>query len=814
MLNKYSKDWGEISIYFDKIKDYRNNKDLSQENEAQTRFDIIDRLLREVLGWQHGQITVEEATEKRKYVDYILKCDDNIIVIEAKRVGTTFPTPTKKKQLKLYGSVLGIGETKEAIAQALDYGISKNAKLIVVTNGDCWCIFKTHDSLKEKDIFGHLYFPFDVPSDAEQLFNILNNERVADGSLSSITNYTLPVFERRLLSLVKDSEARIERNNIADFISPALNNALHADAIINDINSLSNCFVFTEARAKYDKLLDMHLVDYRPVLIRPAKRIKTYKKPGEIGEVIERSTLNATSPITLIIAPVGSGKSTFLKYFEKISGKAIIQKNHVHWIYVDFELMGKTGNPRSFIYSNLLNYLNDTEKAEKTDYKTVIEPAYQKEIESLTKGLYHLVARDKEKLRDLIIDHIKNDYEKVEPYVDKIFTYIAQKNLCVIVLDNIDLYEDEKLETIVFSEGLALAKKVRCSVIISLRDTTFIKHKNDSIFDAFEMRKFWLDPPPFRAVLSRRLAFSKQILKNKEVELYSQEGKIVEVKDLSIFFDIVQRSLLQGQAGDFIEALSDANTRKGLTLVLNFLTSGHINTERSIITYLAKEPYYSLPFHEIFKGAILSHWRYYKEDRSDCLNIFDSRRGAGHVRLLRFFILSYLFIQAHSQTTVEVSVKDCIELFTRIGANESQICNVIADLCKASLVRSASIDSITRESTIFLTKSGGYCFKILSAKFEYIEACMYDTAIDNEKDWEEISNLTITIEQERNGLLRMQYRQQRVKSFLNYLCALEKESLQFLTGYENLGYMDFINDSVTKQVSIILEKIQRRIRNQ
>jgi hypothetical protein len=32
------------------------------------------------------------------------------------------------------------------------------------------------------------------------------------------------------------------------------------------------------------------------------------------------------------------------------------------------------------------------------------------------------------------------------------FTFLATQKLCVIVLDNIDLYEDERLETAVFAE--------------------------------------------------------------------------------------------------------------------------------------------------------------------------------------------------------------------------------------------------------------------------------------------------------------------------------------------------------------------------
>ena len=77
-------DWGEISEKYDLIKKDTFCKELSIESEAQTRFDIIDRIIKELLQWKHGQISVEEFVkgEKEIYVDYLLKCGDIKIVIQ------------------------------------------------------------------------------------------------------------------------------------------------------------------------------------------------------------------------------------------------------------------------------------------------------------------------------------------------------------------------------------------------------------------------------------------------------------------------------------------------------------------------------------------------------------------------------------------------------------------------------------------------------------------------------------------------------------------------------------------------------------
>src|SRR4029450_3358516 len=81
-------------------------------------------------------------------------------------------------------------------------------------------------------------------------------------------------------------------------------------------------------------------------------------------------------------------------------------------------------------------------------------------------------------------------------------------------------------------------------------------------------------------------------------------GMTLQVDDLSNFFDIVQSSILKAEAGDLIEKIADSNIRKGLKLVNNFLTSGHVQADRALTSFLKGERKYRFPFHEIFKGAV------------------------------------------------------------------------------------------------------------------------------------------------------------------------------------------------------------------
>jgi len=210
-------DWGEVSEAFDALKKFIVGKDdLSNDSEAQTRFDLIDRMIREVLAWKHGQVFVEapDTGPKRGYIDYLLRAGDTSVVIEAKKSGASFPSPTKRKKLKITGVVLGTGEIADAISQAREYALSKNSDVVVVTNGICWCYFIPEDEIE--DAYAGLLFPFDVDGDAETLFDLFSSAKVGKGSLEVVDNTRPPSPENRLLSEVRDADARVDRNNIAD----------------------------------------------------------------------------------------------------------------------------------------------------------------------------------------------------------------------------------------------------------------------------------------------------------------------------------------------------------------------------------------------------------------------------------------------------------------------------------------------------------------------------------------------------------------------------------------------------------------------
>ncbi len=808
-MQSVQRDWGHASVAFDAINDFFGAKDLASANEAQTRYDVIDRMIREVLGWAHGTVTVEEyspSDDKRGYIDYLLRSGDVAIIVEAKRIGASFPTPTTNTRMKLLGSVLGKGEISVAIKQAQEYATNKRAQVTVVTNGECWCIFSSEDIFSEAH--ATVLFPFSKDSHAEQLYNYLAAENVASGSAAAITN-RISVEEDRLLSSFEMADMRVDRNNIADYLTPALNLALYNEAFINDEDALSRCFVSTEARTKFDSTLGMYLADPKPAPVLPAKRITRDKNPDHLQKIIQSSTPSYAPPVTLIIGPVGAGKSTYLKHFELVSGRSIIEKKRAHWVYVDMEGVGKEGSPREFIYSALKKYIDSSLASKRIAYEDTVEVAYAEEIAGMKLGPLAAIASNKDATNLAIASMMQEDYRRVEPYVDKVFHYLARRDLVIVVIDNSDLYEDDALETKVFAEGLALSKRIHSNVIVSVRDTTFVRHKNDSAFNAYELRKLWLDPPPLKAVVAARLTYARKILERTSADIDLPNNKYLHVPDLGVFFDIVQQSILRGHAGDFIEAMADLDIRRGLSLVQNFLTSGHIEANRALTHYLTGDTQYYFPFHETFKGAMLGKWRYFQEQRSDCINVFDSRLGSRRLRLMRFHILQFLLQRAKSESSLEVPVKEICDFICPIGATPQQVLNVLAFLYSNKLLRTTTSGMLEVDSSVVATRSGGYYAKLLSKTFVYCEECMYDTAIDSHDSWERMRDLTNDILKSTNKYQRMHTRFVRMDYFFKNLSELEQEIAQDVPQLKAVMGIEQIKDAVLAEIKVAIEKTRR-----
>jgi len=111
-------------------------------NEADTRFQLLDRLLIDCLGWPRPSVHCE-VPEDREYTDYELGTPRTTIW-EAKRIGRIFELPANPSGNLIADlpSLIALrGEVEEAIRQVQGYAASRGVEVAVATNGHQFVAF-------------------------------------------------------------------------------------------------------------------------------------------------------------------------------------------------------------------------------------------------------------------------------------------------------------------------------------------------------------------------------------------------------------------------------------------------------------------------------------------------------------------------------------------------------------------------------------------------------------------------------------------------------------------------------------------------
>jgi predicted type IV restriction endonuclease len=112
-------------------------------SEADTRANLIDKVLIQVLGWPESAVTREEHVDRGR-IDYSLYLQTRrYVAVEAKKEGAAFTFPTAAhRSLKLSGALLTDKPIAEAINQVRGYCDDGGIRYAIATNGYAWIVFR------------------------------------------------------------------------------------------------------------------------------------------------------------------------------------------------------------------------------------------------------------------------------------------------------------------------------------------------------------------------------------------------------------------------------------------------------------------------------------------------------------------------------------------------------------------------------------------------------------------------------------------------------------------------------------------------
>ncbi|MDO9117568.1 MAG: AAA family ATPase [Nitrospira sp.] len=652
----------------------------------------------------------------------------------------------------------------------------KHIPFAVVTNGSAWIVFPAirTDEVTFENTQARIFRDLgDIKTRIVEFWKLLSRQRVAEGNLEhELLSPEKNASARRVLSLVREPGFRLGRNALYEHIEPAVNAALTDEALLNDPEALKLCYVKSSERLKYDSRLQMVVSDAKTYLGHKTTRVRSRKSQGYLETKITQDVPGRPRFI-LVLGAVGSGKTTFLHYTRKVSAASQID-GKVLWLYIDFKKTTQNQNPRQFLYEELRSIIETEKEFELGDWGKSIMPAYAETISNLERGpLFLLKKSDKAAFDKEIASTVMKDREALVPYVEKILRHAVSTRPGFLVIDNVDQIDSDERQNEIFSEAQAAAQRMGINIIMSLRESTFLRHRSSPVFDAFQFDSLYIDPPSVLPVLSRRFTYARQVLAGRKAELTLESGIHLKVPDISVFFNIVAQSVLASDSGFMIEMLSGGDIRRGLSLVREFLSSGHTTADRALSAYI-RDGKYKFPPHEIFKGAVLGKRTVYREEESALLNIYDSKLDNETLQLLRFQLLARLVDLAADATFEGITVSDIIDQLHVIGVPSGLVESCLRTLLDSRTVRTADGLSLSPQSKIIPNRLAGYLIHELGSSFNYFEMCLVDSYIFQKEFWTRISDLTTQIQNAPDEITGVKLRVDRARLYIRYLSSIEE----------------------------------------
>ena len=474
-------------------------------NESETRLKVITDVLYHVLGWTHSDVQSEERVSEdgsTTWADYTIRTGMTALVIEAKRVGVTFDEIPDTRRTHLRGKIVS-GHTGKAITQARDYARKLGIPFAVVTNGDTWIVFPASrtDQIPFSDssaiIFPSLKSALD--DDFAEFYELLSRDGVINGSLENelLGRIENQLESRRLNNFFNEGFSKITRHSLYPMIEDAIVTAFTEDIVNNDPSLLEKMYVRTPDRLRFDNRVKVHIAKRESVSSKSPIRVVREKGARHVANLIADAGNRARPVAMLVLGQVGAGKTTFLHHTRKVSAAKELEprtdRPYPHWFHVDFRNYSKEESSLAFLVEILKKSINDDPFL--SDYERCIKHAYKDEIDALFRGPLFLLSNDETERKRNISSLIMKDYSDGLPYVEKILKYAARSSAVFLAVDNVDQFEDEEIQSNIFSDSMALSQKIGASLICSMRESTYIHHKNTPIFDAFDFDPLSIEPP-------------------------------------------------------------------------------------------------------------------------------------------------------------------------------------------------------------------------------------------------------------------------------------------------------------------------------
>lgn len=760
-------------------------------SEADTRVKVIDAVLKEVCGWPESEIQRERHVEAG-YIDYVLTvASRRLIAVEAKKEGVVFGVPYEATQpwFKLSGTLATDKEVKNAIDQVRRYSDDSGIRYAVATNGYAWIVFRAiREDIPWRDGRARVFPSLDyILQHFTEFWNFLSYPAVLGGSLDSEFGALQPASRNlfRVLDKLYNADLPLQRNRLHFQLEPLIRIIFDNIADQDPIEVLQSCYVHSASLRIVAKDLDCVITDAVPRFLAnmgTEELRQTANDSGRFGEVISRALTKDSGELFLLLGGIGSGKTTFLKRYQRTVGRELLEKNTV-WFHIDF--LKAPLDPmdlEEFVWREVLNQLRERYTTPHLETRRNIKRVFARDIQAIQETALRHLKEGTDEYERALSPYLERWQQNLRNYVPGLLQICKPKRELSVVLfiDNVDQLSPA-YQAQIFLLAQRVTRTVGSITIVSLREESYYTASVQKTFTAYSNKKFHIASPLFRVVIGSRIKFAVDLMKrsDNEVQIVLSSGIELAKPDIADFLQIVQASMFESHTNivRLLEAICFGNIRLALQMFTTFLTSGATDVDKMLHIYRRDGAYY-VAFHEFLKSVMLDERKYYKESQSPIMNVFDcgSERNASHFTALR---LLEPLLQRRGENTREgrgyVDIAKLNVAFDEVFDNGADFLRTLNRLVARQLVElnTRSTETIEGASHVRVTSAGWFYSRFLTRSFPYLDLILQDTPLDSSQVEQELRGAVIEVDnlsdREEEKIARMEVRFSRVKCFLDYL---------------------------------------------
>lgn len=800
-------------------------------NEANTRHQIIDRLLKEVLGWPVSSLHLEEKVHAG-YIDYELRdrSGNAVLLIEAKREGAYFELPSKLQKRPDASHYVRLRQlaTDPAIAaavnQAAQYCPSIGCQHACVSNGHEFIFFRSfipgkHFLEADALVVPSLKYFSERNTEATNLlgYAAVTKDRAIQTALGSRKGVGRELHFPK--DGIKHYDSPFQKNPYARFLEP-IAKRYFGEIKQSDRRMMEQCYVFARDAREVHVGIHKHLADSITPYFKAdgAENISDARSGGKLSQRIAKSLKGATAGEVLILyGGKGAGKSTFLRrllYHEPPQDFVL----HAFPIVVDFLTAPQSKEEiTQFLWDQVIKALN-------------LEGLLERPIADLQKlfsDRFEVAERQQLAGFDkLSPDYIRERNKLIEQWKSE-KTYVARRlkdhwgnegKYAVVAFDNTDQLPP-LLQDHCFLLAQNIARDLNCVTIISMREERYCRARTAGVLDAYQNAGFHLSAPDLAGVFTKRIRLVIHDLEQKNHQYLPELPEDVDTQALKSFFHTCLKQFGENRNAlkRFLQECSRDNMRLALHFFTQFLASGYTHVEEMV-----DNPAWTVIEHQVIKPMMIPQRHNYDETKSLVPNLYQCRNAASGshftaIRLLKilragigipadragYHSVAALVDEFDSRFSMTADCEAALDIMLRHGLIEA---NNRLDCYCVEKINGTSADLIYADE-VRITAFGTYMLEELSKSFTYLDLVSLDCGLSHEGLFQEMCNMAAN-EREyalvREKHQRLDSRLRRTKSFIKYLRDQEtREKTEFLL-------QD--SDDIVSPISASFEEEEPRVR--